>query len=65
VYTVAVRPTTRRALRYRKPPWQPLIETAGAVLARGRDRGEAVEHVVGTLWAAMKQAETDLASDTS
>ena len=63
VYTIAVRPTTRRASRYREPPWWPLIETAGAVLTRGRDRGEAVEQVVATLWAAIKQAEVDTASD--
>src|SRR5215470_10503914 len=36
VYMVAVRPTTRRAARYREPRWQALIETARAVLARGR-----------------------------
>jgi hypothetical protein len=65
VYTVAVRPTTRRASRYRKPPWQPLIETAGVVFARGRDRGEAVEQVVATMWAALEQAQVDTVSNVS
>lgn len=35
VYTVEARPTSLTAARYREPPWRPLIETAGAVLARG------------------------------
>ena len=65
MYTVAARPTSLTAVRYREPPWRPLIETAGAVLARGRDRGEAVEQVVATLWAAIEQAEVDTASDAS
>jgi len=65
VYTVEARPTSLTVARYREPPWRPLIETAGAVLARGRDRGEAVEQVVATLWAALKQAEVDTASDVS
>jgi tRNA(adenine34) deaminase len=58
VYTVDARPTSLRAARYGEPPWRPLIETAGAVLARGRDRGEAVEQVVATVWAAIEQIET-------
>jgi tRNA(Arg) A34 adenosine deaminase TadA len=58
VYTVEARPTSLTAARYREPPWRPLIETAGAVLARGRDRGEAVEQVVATIWAAIEQIET-------
>jgi hypothetical protein len=65
VYTVTVRPTTRRASLYREPPWRPLIETAGAVLARGGERGEAVEQVVATLWTAIEQAQVDTASDVS
>ena len=65
VYTVAARPTSLTAGRYREPPWRPLIETAGAVLARGRDRGEAVEQVVATIWAAIAQAQVDTASDAT
>jgi tRNA(adenine34) deaminase len=65
VYTVEARPTSRTAVRYREPPWRPLIETAGAVLARGRDRGEAVEQVVATIWAAIAQVQVDTVSDAS
>ncbi len=60
VYTVEARPTSLTAARYRGAPWRPLIETAGAVLARGRDRGEAVEQVVATVWAAIEQIEPRL-----
>jgi len=63
VYTVKARPTTRRASFYREPPWRPLIETAGAVMARGRDRGESVEQVVATIWAAIEHAQVDTASE--
>ena len=65
VYTVKARPTSLTAARYREPPWRPLIETAGVVLARGRDRGEAVEEVVATIWSALEQARVDSASDAS
>jgi hypothetical protein len=65
VYTLEARPTSLTAARYREPPWRPFIETAGAVLARGRDRGEAVEQVVAKIWAAIEQAEVDTASDAS
>ena len=65
VYTVKARPTSLTAARYREPPWRPLIETAGVVLARGRDRGEAVEEVVATIWSALEQARVDSANDTS
>jgi tRNA(Arg) A34 adenosine deaminase TadA len=65
VYTVAARPTTPRAGHYREPPWRALLETAGAVLARGRDRGEAVEQVVATLWAALAQAPVDTAGEAA
>ena len=65
VYTVEARPTTSRASLYRDPPWRPLIETAGAVMARGRDRGESVEQVVATIWAAIEHAQVDTASDAS
>ena len=65
VYTVEARPTSLTAVRYREPPWQRLIESAGAVLARGRDRGEAVEQVVATIWTAIDQAEVDTTSDAS
>jgi hypothetical protein len=54
-YTTEARPTSLRAARYHEPPWQRLIESAGAVLARGRDRGEAVEQVVTTIWTAIEQ----------
>jgi hypothetical protein len=65
VYTVEARPTSLTAARYCEPPWRPLIETAGAVLASGRDRGETVEQVVATVWAAIEQAEVAIASDAS
>jgi len=58
-YTVKARPTSLTAARYREPPWRPLIETAGVVLARGRDRGEAVDEVVATIWSALEQARVD------
>jgi hypothetical protein len=57
-YTVEARPTSLTAVRYRELPWRLLIETAGAVLARGRDRGEAVEQMVATTWGAIEQIET-------
>ena len=65
VYTVEARPTSLTAVRYREPPWRPLIETAGAAFTRGRDRGEAVEQVVATIWAALAQARVVTASDAS
>jgi tRNA(adenine34) deaminase len=65
VYTVEARPTSLTAARYHEPPWRPLIETAGPGLARGRNRGETVEQVVATIWAAIEQAEVDTASDAS
>ena len=65
VYTVEARPTSRTAAFYREPPWRLLIETTGAVLARGRDQGEAVEQVVATLWAVIVQVQVDTASDAS
>jgi tRNA(adenine34) deaminase len=65
VYTVEARPTSLTAVRYHEPPWPPLMETAGAVLARGRERGEAVEQVVATIWAAIEQAYVDAAGDPS
>ena len=58
VYTVEARPTSLTGARYRESPWRPFIETAGAVLARGRDRGEAVEQMVATTWGAIEQIET-------
>jgi tRNA(adenine34) deaminase len=61
VYTVEARPASLTAARYREAPWRSLIETAGPVLARGRDRGEAVEQVVATIWPAI--AQTEPASD--
>jgi tRNA(Arg) A34 adenosine deaminase TadA len=64
-YTVESRPTSLTAARYRKPPWRPLIETAGAVLARGRDRGEAIEQVLATIWTAIEQAQVDTAIDAA
>ena len=65
VYTLEARPTSRTAARYHEPPWPPLIETAGAVIARGRDRGEAVEQVLATIWAAIEHAQLDTAIDSS
>jgi hypothetical protein len=55
VYTVEARPTSLTAARYHEPPWQRLIESAGAVLARGRAQGEAVEQVVALIWTAIEQ----------
>jgi tRNA(Arg) A34 adenosine deaminase TadA len=65
VYTVEARPMSLTAARYREPPWRSLIETAGAVLARGRDQGEAVEQVVATIWAAIEHAQLGTAIDAS
>jgi tRNA(Arg) A34 adenosine deaminase TadA len=65
VYTVEARPTTHRASLYREPPWQPLIETAGAVIARERDRGASVEQVLATIWAAIEHAQVDPGIDSS
>jgi tRNA(adenine34) deaminase len=65
VYTVEARPTSLTAARYRRPPWRPLIETAGVVLAKSRDRGEAVEQAVATSWAALQRVQVDTASDAS
>ena len=59
VYTTEARPKSLTAVRYHEPPWRRLIEAAGAALARGRDRGETVEQVVATIWAAIEQAEVD------
>ena len=58
VYSVEARPGSLTAARYREAPWRSLIETAGSVLARGRNRGEAVEQVVATTWRAIEQIET-------
>jgi hypothetical protein len=41
--------------RYREPPWQRLIGSAGTVLAKGRDQGEAIEQVVATIWTVIEQ----------
>jgi tRNA(Arg) A34 adenosine deaminase TadA len=65
VYTVEARPTSLTAVRYREPPWRPLLEAAGASLARGRDRGEAVEQMLATIWADIAQASWHTASDAS
>jgi tRNA(Arg) A34 adenosine deaminase TadA len=62
-YTVETRPTSLTAARYRKPPWRPLIETAGAVLVRGREQGETVEQVVATIWATIQQAQVHSATE--
>ena len=65
VYTVEARPTSLIAARYREPPWRPLIDTAGVVIARGRDRGEAVEQVLAMIWAAIEHAQVDPVIDSS
>ena len=65
VYTVAARPTSLTAVRYREPLWRPLIETAGAVIARGRDQGASVEQVLATIWAAIEHAQVDPVIDSS
>ncbi|HSF34350.1 MAG TPA: deaminase [Candidatus Tectomicrobia bacterium] len=65
VYTVEARPTSLTAAFYREPPWRLLIETTGAVLARARDRGEAVEQVVATIWPAIAHAQVGPASEAS
>jgi tRNA(adenine34) deaminase len=59
VYTTEARPRSLTAVRYHEPPWRRLIETTGAVFAKGRDRGGTVEQVVATVWAALEQAEVD------
>ena len=64
VYTVEARPTRLTAARYREPPWRPLIETTGAVIASGRDRGASVERVLATIWAVIEHAQVDFASDS-
>ena len=63
VYTVEARPTRLTAAR-REPPWRPLIETTGAVIASGRDRGASVERVLATIWAVIEHAQVDFASDS-
>lgn len=65
VYTVEARPTSLSAAHYREPPWRPRIETAGVILAGGRDRGEAVEQVVASIWAAIGHAQLDTVSGPS
>jgi len=65
VYMVEARPTGRTAAFYREPPWRPIVDTAGVLIARERDRGEAIEQVVATLWAIIERAESDTASDVS
>jgi tRNA(adenine34) deaminase len=65
VYTVEARPTSRPASYYRELPWRPLIETAGAIMAGGRDRGESVEQVVATIWAAIEHVQLNTAIDAS
>jgi hypothetical protein len=65
VYTVAARPTSLTAARYREPLWRPLIETAGVVIARGRDQGASVEQVLATIWTAIEHAQVDPVIDSS
>ena len=65
VYTVEARPTSLTAARYREPPWRPLIETTGAVIARERDRGASVEQVLATIWAAIEHAQVAPMIDSS
>ena len=64
-YSFDTRPESLTASFYREPPWRPLIDTAGAALAKGRDRGEAVEQVVATIWAALERDEPDTAIESS
>jgi hypothetical protein len=59
VYTLAARPTSLTAARYREPTWRRLIEATGAAVARERDRGETVEHVVATVWTAIQPTATE------
>lgn len=63
VYTDQARPTSPTAARYLRPPWRPLIESAGIVLARGRDRGEAVDEIVTAIWGALERAQVETAHD--
>jgi tRNA(Arg) A34 adenosine deaminase TadA len=65
VYTVETRPTGRTASFYREAPWRSLIETAGVAIAGGRDRGEAIEQVLATIWPTIERAESDTASGVS
>jgi tRNA(adenine34) deaminase len=66
VYTVENRPTSLTASHYREPPWRPLIDTAGAVMANARDREASVEQVLATIWASIEHAElnTPIGSST-
>jgi len=48
VYTVEARPTSGIVAFYREPSWRPLIETAGAVIARGRGRRTGRGHDLGS-----------------
>jgi tRNA(Arg) A34 adenosine deaminase TadA len=65
VYTLEARPTSLTASFYREPPWQPLIDTAGAVIARGRDRTESVEQVVATIWPEIEHVQLNTAINSS
>ena len=56
VYSVEARPRSLVALQYREPPWRPVIDTAAAVMARGRDRGESANQVLATIWADIEHA---------
>lgn len=55
-YTIKSRSTSRAASHYRQRPWLPLIETAGAVLVRERDRGASVEQGIAAIWTTMTSA---------
>ena len=59
VYEVEARPTSRQALYYREHPWRSLIDSTGAVIARGRDQGESVAQVLASSWAEMEHAKVD------
>ena len=59
VYAVESRPTSRQALYYREPLWRSLIDSAGSIIARGRDRSESVEQVLATIWADLEHAQVN------
>ncbi|GAC1490817.1 MAG: hypothetical protein NVS1B1_08330 [Candidatus Limnocylindrales bacterium] len=57
LYSLADRPDGITAALYRGPAWQPLIGTAGPVLARARDRDDPVEAALAQVWPALEAAQ--------
>jgi len=55
-YCFETRPESLTAAVYRQSPWRSLVDTAGVALIGGRDRGEAVEQVLATIWPELERA---------